>query len=453
MLRFIKAILPLVVLAGIVYAGFATRQTWLPWVIPAKKSAATGGETSDAPAQKVLLSDQAIENLSVKPLALKTTTYTKSLTVPGMILDRPGLSDRGVVSPVIGIVQAMHHLPGSTVKPGDVLFTLRLLSETIHQTQSELYKTQESIKLTQVQLERLKQAGTAIPEVRMIEMQQNLSRLEVAANAARQELLSRGFTETQIAGVARGEYVREMQVVAPPFAVPRATVMDTKPDHYEMQELKVELGQQVQAGQTLCTLANHHHLLIEGRAFRDETPFLERAARDGAVVQVDFQEPPGSGWEPCTQVFKIEHIANTIDPVNRTFAFRLPLSNESRLVKQGSVAQTLWRFRPGQKVRLLVPVEEIKNVWVVPRDAVTREGAESYLFTQNVNTFSRLAVKVLLSDRTNHVLAADATVPPGTFIAANAATQINRMLKSASSGVPPGYHMHADGTLHKNGED
>lgn len=455
MLRIIKQLLPLLVLAGLVYAGYSTRATWMPWVTPARKI--ENAEIPPTPSNNVILTDQAISNLGITPLLLKPTVYPKSLTVPGMILDRPGLSDRGVVSPVIGIIQTIHHLPGETVTPGQPLFTIRLLSETLHQTQSELFKNQQSIKLARTQLERLTQAGNAIPEVRLLEIQQQVTRLEVAAQAAHQELLSRGFTPTQIQGVADGTFVREMEVLVPPLASIRdsSTLQGTNDNaaHYEVQELKAELGQQVQAGQTLCTLANHHYLVIEGRAFRDETPFLERAVKEGWTVEVDFQEPAGSGWGPCTQVFRIQHLANTIDPVNRTFAFRLPLSNESRVVRQGTQTQTLWRFRPGQKVRLQVPVDEIRNVWVVPRDAVTREGAESYVFTQNVNTFTRQPVKVVLQDRTRSILAVDPGIPAGTFIAQNGAAQINRMLKSATSGVPAGYHMHADGSLHKNGDD
>jgi hypothetical protein len=207
--------------------------------------------------------------------------------------------------------------------------------------------------------------------------------------------------------------------------------------HYEVQELKAELGQQVQAGQMLCTLANHHFLVIEGRAFRDETPFLERAVREYWPVEVDFQEP----------------LASTIDPMNRTFAFRMPLANESRSVVNGTIKQTLWRFRPGQKLRLHVPIEKLENVLVVPREAMVREGIESFVFTQNVNTFIRKPVKLLFLDRQQAILAVDGTIAPGVFVAQNAAAQLNRMLKSQSSGVPPGYHMHADGTLHKNGED
>ncbi|HQR44256.1 MAG TPA: hypothetical protein PLX97_16285, partial [Gemmatales bacterium] len=345
------------------------------------------------------------------------------MTIPGMIVDLPGQSDRGVVAPVMGVVQKIHSLPGEVVKPGQSLFTLRLVSETLHHTQSELFKTQQNLKLAQAQMDRYKQAGNAIPEVRLIDINQQIARLDVSAIVLRQELLTRGFSTEQINAVAEGKFVQDMEVVVPPFHLSRAIKMPATKDghtedlHYEVQELKAELGQQVQAGQMLCTLANHHFLVIEGRAFRDETPFLERAVRENWPVEVDFQEPIGADWPTSQQSFYIQHLASTIDPMNRTFAFRMPLANESRSVVNGTIKQTLWRFRPGQKLRLHVPIEKLENVWVVPREAMVREGIESFVFTQNVNTFIRKPVKLLFLDRQQAILAVDGTIAPGVFIA------------------------------------
>lgn len=456
--KLLKQLLPSALVAGLVIAGYFTRETWLPWVMPSKVKPGEPTAHEAPPAtDRVLLSDQAIANLGLKALPLQPTTYWKAITVPGMVVDRPGQSDRGVVSPIMGVIQAVHHFPGESVSPGEPLFTLRLLSETLHQTQSELYKSYQSIKLAQAQRQRLVDAGNAIPEVRLIEMDQQIARLEITVKALRAELGTRGFSPEQIDGVAAGKYVRDIDILVPPLTTTsnlRTGAADGKQPWYEVQELKAELGHQVQAGQTLCTLANHRILDIEGRAFRDETPFLERAVKEGWTVDVDFQEPDGSGWPKSNQVFHITHLANTIDPANRTFAFRMPLENESKVIQQGNTTQTLWRYRPGQKVRLHVPIEKWDNVYVLPRDAVALDSFDSIIFTQNVNTFIRKPVRVLHKDRQNIVLANDGSLAAGLYVAQSAATQLNRMAKSTqSTGAPPGYHMHADGSIHKNGED
>ena len=104
-------------------------------------------------------------------------------------------------------------------------------------------------------------------------------------------------------------------------------------------------------------------------------------------------------------------------------------------------------------VRLLVRVEKLDNVFVLPADAVVREGPNAYVFRQNSDTFERKPVQVLLQDRSRAVIANDGAVVPGVYIAQTGAVQINRMLKSASSTVPKGFHVHADGSLHKNEDE
>jgi hypothetical protein len=90
---------------------------------------------------------------------------------------------------------------------------------------------------------------------------------------------------------------------------------------YEVQELKVNLGDQVQAGQTLCLLANHRDLFIEGQGFKGEAGLLERAARKGWAVEAEFAEDPAGQWTDPLPPLAIRHLANSIDPASRTLAF------------------------------------------------------------------------------------------------------------------------------------
>lgn len=419
---------------------------------------------------KVLLSDTAIANLGLKAKQLKPQTFWRTIPVPGMVVDRPGLSDRGVPAPATGVVARIHKVAGDFVRPGDVLFTLHLLSESLHLTQSELFKSTQEVKLAEAQAKRLAASEGAVPEARRIEVDNQIARQLVAVRAYRQELLNRGLSAAQIDQVAAGEFVREIPIVAPerPLEEAAATLespADAPPPAagappsqertFEVQELKVELGQQVQAGQPLCLLADHHALAIEGRAFRDETSLLERSIREGWPVEVDFREDAAADWPPSPQTFPIRYLANTVDPISRTFAFLTPLANQSRSVERDGRTQLLWRFRPGQRVRIQVRVEKLEGVFVLPAGAVARssKGGESYVFTQNVNTFERRPVRVLLHDRSNAVLADDGAVPAGAFVVQNAAAVLERMAKAPSAAAPSGFHVHADGSLHKNSDE
>src|SRR6185295_20312445 len=97
-----------------------------------------------------------------------------------------------------------------------------------------------------------------------------------------------------------------------------------------------------------------------------------------------------------------------------------------------------------------------------PADAVVFEGADAFVFTQNVNTFERKSVHVLFRDRDQVVIANDDALPTYVkgkerwtihAIARTAAAQLNRMAKAGSIATPTGYHVHADGSLHKNEDE
>src|SRR5262249_28837111 len=149
----------------------------------------------------------------------------------------------------------------------------------------------------------------------------------------------------QLDRIAEGKFASEIEVVAPPPAAegPRLVSPEGLPASangagpaYEVQELKAELGKQVQAGETLCVLANHQALYIEGHGFRSDAALLEQAAQNDWPVGVEFVEDVPERWPSLTQTFHIRHLANTVDADSRTFSFFLPLTNQSRAYeKQG----------------------------------------------------------------------------------------------------------------------
>lgn len=501
--RFARSLLFLGVLVGIAMVGFLTRSMWLP-LFQHGKPTETVETPSDAavPADKIILNDQAQENLRLRAKQLKPQTYWRTIQIPGMIVDRPGKSEREVTAPANGRVEHVACFLGDTVRPLAELFTLKLMNDPLQQTQKELYKATQEIKLAEANRKRLGALSGAVPESRLIEIDNQITRLQIDAKASRQELLQRGFPDALIESAAEGDFITEYPVLAPPSSfsvkttngsvIRRVAMRITGdpvdlPPTFEVKELKVELGKQVQAGQLLCVLADHRTLAIEGKAFRDEMPLVERSAEQGWPAEIDFggdhpadqdalllvagavgvltteqgslgtaamvHTGAANGWFPPSQNFVIHRLSSTIDPVNRTTSFFLPLENQFRTVAQEGRTQTLWRYRPGQKVRILVRVERLDNVYVLPSDAVNRDGAEAFVFTQNVNTFERKPVRILYQDRQNVVIANDGSLIPGAFVVQTAAAQLSRMVKSGASGVPKGYHMHADGSLHKNEDE
>jgi len=468
------AILAVAALTAIYY-----RDTWWKWF--SAESKAAGDEQTQAPADQVVLSSRARENLGLPKEAerLYTSTYLRKVQLPGEIEDRPGYSDRGVVSLVTGTVLQIHALPGDIVSPGQKLFTLRLLSELVSTTRSELYKARRDYDITLDRRKRLTDpalGAEAVSGSRVVDLDNQLRRLDASINAYRQELQQRGLTKEQIDATENGPpFDDKVEIFAPPQVAQPSLPSEGRTEGvsfiagknespaFEVQDLKAELGQQVQAGQTLCTLADHHWLYIKGHGFRQEIPLVARAAKEGWNVEVEFLEEANDGWPPLEETtFQIRHLSNNVDPATRTFSFYLPLHNQSETYEKDERKLLRWRFRPGQRVRLNVPVKEFdeliengktvlkeKRVFVVPSAAVVRDGPEAYVFEQKGEAYKRHSVRVLYEDRQEVVIDKD-SLGLGLRIAPRGALQINRVLKSQGSKLPPGYHMHADGSVHMN---
>ncbi len=410
----------------------------------------------------VRLSAEARKNLGIVSRPLKLTTYWRHIEVPGTITDRPGISDRGVVAPVSGIVTQIYAYPGDTVRPSTKLFSLRLTGDSLHTSQLELFKASKEIEIAKQQKQRLEgltQSG-AVAGSRIIELDNQIERMAVHVQAYRQDLQARGLPLDRIERVSRGEFATEIDVFAPSEAViqetaeiaPATALLPEVPPpfSFEHQRLKVELGQHVEAGEVLCYLADYRSLLIEGRGFKKDMPLIQNAARTGVAVDVEYELSEQTTWAAPPQQLPIHHLGNLIDSESRTFAFYLLLENACQSYERDGHARLIWRFRPGERVQLSVPMEPMEQVFVVPAEAVVREGPEAFVFRQNGELFEQLAAQVVHEDRNSIVLANGGKLRAGFFVAQSAAASLQRILKSQqSSGMPTNVHVHADGTVHE----
>jgi membrane fusion protein, heavy metal efflux system len=463
--RIAIGVLLIVALGAALGGGWWGWRQWQATQAPAPAAHEHGEGEEDhghgAATSPVKLSAQARKNLGLVSKPLAPATYWRTLELPGVVVDRPGVSDRGVVAPIAGTVTQIHIFPGSTVAPNDPLFTIRLVSESLHTSQLELYKATREIDIAKRQRERLTALAEsgAIAKSRIIELDNQIERAQATVDAYRQDLQARGLPADRIDVAAKGEFVTEMTVRAPSDQIPPAGSVAQAgfdqsepgrlPFSFELQSLDVQLGEQVEAGRVLCHLADHRSLLIEGRGFNDDLPLIQEAARNGWEVEIQLETAAAGNWPPLPKKLKIDHLSNAVDHETHTFSFFLPLENQWQTYTQNAAPRLLWRFRPGNHLRLRVPVEKLENVFVVPRQAVVREGPEAYIFRQNGDLFDRLPVHLLHEDRQFAVLANDGAVRKGMYLAQSGAASINRVFKAQSAtGAPAGMHVHADGSVH-----
>jgi biotin carboxyl carrier protein len=452
-------------------AGYSTRDRWVPVVFPSKAAptAAGGHDHGDdhdhghghdhgTQGDRVKLSPQAQKNLGLDVDTLTPEDYWRKVLIPGVVADRPGESDRSVTSKVAGVVTDIKARPGDTVKAGELLFTLQLASEFVQAAQTDLAKTAREVEFAGAKRDRianLVKQGTQ-PESALVEEDNQVKRLTTLLQAYRRQLQVFGLTPEQVTRAEKGEVVTEV-VIAAPTRAPEAKSVSTAPDAgpaaslYEVQELKVNLGDHVQVGQTLCLLASHQRLFVEGRAFKSEAGALAAAAEKRVPVRVEFADEVPGEWlalEPLV----IHHLSNQVDTATRTFGFYLSLENQPRTFERDGKTHFVWRFRPGQRARIRVPVERFASLtpdgktevlpFVLPAGAVVREGPEAFVFVQSGDLFVRKPVRVLYEDRAEVVLANDGSITEADFVVKNQAAAINRALKAAAAGGEGG-HDHA----------
>lgn len=403
-------------------------------------------------AEHVKISPQARANLGLKvEQVFPVKEYWRTLKIPGQIVEREGNCDRLIAARLSGVVKDIAAVRGDLVRPGARLFTLEVVSEPVQTAQAAYHKNQLELKIVAEEQKRLKESFAAgdLPMARKIALDNQWNKLTREKTALEHELKIRGLTDGEIAGLAQGKFVQEITIIVPPHpeehsaagASPKAPHPHSRDFAYEVEDLKIKLGEQVQAGQALCLLAHHYRLQIEGKVFESERGLVQQAAEKGLAVRAEFPPQSGQSWPSDVADLKISFLENKIDP-HQTLSFYVPLANDFKEYERLGKTYRLWRFRPGQRAQLHVPVQRFADVFVVPAAAVVREGPETYVFRENGDYMQRLSVHVVHADRQIAILANDGSLLPGYGIALSGAAQLNWALKSQSGGEESGHHHH-----------
>ena len=469
------------VISGGWVTGYATRDRWLPRFNhgPAVSGTVAGGAAAAHPSHAtggtlshVSLTAQARRNLALEIGEVKLQDYWRTVSIPGVVAEEPGHCERRISTTVNGIVLKVHALQGQTVKAGDPLFDIQPTSDLLTNAQAALLKTLQEIELVEAALLRLSPqlATGTLPKNLVLEKEAEKKRLESSRLIQMQELLVRGLGPDQIQKIVETRtLIRQFTVRVPktdsgpektdghrsPEAAAREDATHLLPvslqtgapstphlkDHehnhdslYSVESLNVSLGKLVQPGEELCQLASHTVLLIEGQAFERESALVTRALEQAWPISVIFET--GEMQTLIRTDLRILYVDNSIDEVHRTLKFYVPLANE--VVRDNPGANGLmyrtWRFKPGQKVRLLLPVEHLKERIVLPADALVKEGPDAYVFRQNGNLMEEVPVTVEHLDPREVVLKNDGSLFEGDEVARNQAYQLHLALKKAEGG-------------------
>lgn len=407
------------------------------------------------------LSDQARQNLGLKVGTIEPQVFWKRIVVPGQVSNLPGHSERRINAMVQGTIAKVHVVQGQTVRAGDPLFEVQVTSELLASAQSNLLRILQDLELVQAEIKRLtpvSEAG-AVSQKLLLEKEYEKRRLESARQVQLQELTIRGLTPAQVQTITEEKsLVRQFSVRVPESISEESSPENSDPNSkttaaneqnsqrphsspkedevFVIEQMDVFPGKLVNPGDPLCDLALHTELQIRGEAFETESAQIYRAITEHWPVTAVFDL---GDREPLTRdnLF-ILYASSVTNPQARSFEFFIPFTNEVIRDLQGPDGRSFrsWRFKPGQRAQLLVPVEQWTDRFVVPSEAVVSEGADSFVFKVNGKLLDRQAVVIEYRDARQTVIANDGSIFPGDEIAINQAYPLNLALKKAAgSGV------------------
>ena len=424
-----------------------------------------GGGADDV----IRLSEQARGTIGLRTAEVALSNFDRAITVPGVVAERPGRSSFRVAAPVNGIVTDLFATEGQAVTPGEVLFILRLTHEDVVEAQTDYLKTLEALDVENREIARLEAVTRGVVAGKVVlERKYERQKLEGLLKAQREALLAHGFGEEAVDRVAaERSLIREVRVVVPEPHDPgeaghlerhspivRAAFPTEDADRAEssgsrspadppvpltLERIAAHAGDAVETGDPLAELSDLRLLYIEGRAFERDAAAVAAAARENGRITALPTDSLGPDAEPIRGL-EVAYVGSRVDGASRALPFYVLLPNE--VVRDDRVSSAAgpagrfisWKYRPGQRMRLRVPVETFENIIVLPVAAVAEAGAERFVFVENGATFERRPVRVEYRDADSVVVADDGSLLPGETVAVTAAHQLQMALKNAAGG-------------------
>ncbi|MCO8121644.1 efflux RND transporter periplasmic adaptor subunit [Stieleria sp. TO1_6] len=425
--------------------------------------------------QSIELSPQARANMRLQTQTVSAGVYTRYVEVPGVVTPWPGKTHIAITSPLTGVINAINISRGEMIRSGTQLFALRLTHQDLVNTQETFLSELGRLDVEKREIERLTMVSNtgAIAGNKRLEREYERDKLLAGIRAARQSMLLHGLTEDQINKIEQTRtLIREVIVTAPLVhadnslhheslgaandrmaEVPHIQFAAMQPpvvqDHthidaeFLVTELDVRRGQSVAAGQQIAQLSDYSQLLIEGHAFQRDSDLLRSAAETKAELQAVIEH--SNNRIETISGLRVIYIGNEIGRDSRSLPFYVGLDNEpERSEQRGGKQYVSWRYKPGQRLTVRLPIAQIDNAIVVPKNAVAEEGPERYLFVENGDHFDRVPVQVLARDSVNVAIKNDGQVWPGQTIAVTGAHQLQMALKNKSGGAidPHAGHNH-----------
>ena len=428
---------------------------------PDSHSHASDAESHADDSEFLELNERSRKSLGIEVTKLARSDYARTLRVPGTIVAIPGVTQLDVTAKVSGQVTKIFAFEGQAVLPGVPLFELRVIHEDAITGQIQLLDAlakMEGVTAEIERLERLEQRSTgSVAGSRLIQQKYERSHLQHTIASRRQMLILLGipaadvdtFIERHRSQHHPMDSDSDQEAKTPPLLetlvihAPLATETDSGDDPlYVIEQLHARVGQHVELDSALCRLGDYGELYVEASAFEQDLGIIRRAIGKGwrATAKVELRDAESERDERLD----ILYIAPVVDTESRAARFYVALDND--LLSQVPVGDEHpfvdWRYRPGQRVEVHVPIEEFRSQLALPADAVVRDGLRQYIFVVDGEHAHQHEVTVQHRDEDVVVLADADQSLEGKEVVTAGAYQIKLALLNRSSGPVSHGHQH-----------
>ena len=265
-------------------------------------SAPGHGDEHEALARKVRPGPAVERDAAIRTLPARREVLVPTVSLPGEIAADPDKTGQ-VSSPVAGRVENVVVQPGSSVKRGDVVATLRV--PDLGRMRGALSATRaraKSARANEVRLRALYEKGLTA-EREYVDVRADAEAFEAEASALSEQLAAVG------AGGGRG-YLLRLRAPVSGIVVSRDAVV----------------GQPVNAEHVVAHVADLSQVWFLARVFEKDLGSL----RLGAPAEIGLSAYPTRRFDGT-----VDYVGHQIDPVARTLTARIRVANPGGLLRLG----------------------------------------------------------------------------------------------------------------------
>lgn len=396
--------------------------------------------------EEIALKPGALKNIDLDSadsvLELAVGSFTRTHSIPAMVMEYQGRTTSKVAAPHAGIVTKIYREPGESVVPGEPLFDLTLSLPEMMEAQTNFLKLHETKEFLEGEIAEIDKNLNGLAPQRRRELDVRLKETEIEIRNSQNALRVLGLPDKMISEMEdKHQMVTYVGTVHVPHVSHHGIISEQNPGESDcsvvFETLYVHVGAKVEVGETLCDLCDLCELTVRGDAYAvNEEILLDALKNPETPVRVVFER---TGKAPLENL-RLRMVESKVDETNRTIScfadFKNVALEDAKPSENEGKRYIHWLYKPGQRGVMEIAYETVPDVIVVPAGAVAKDVNETFVFEleeeleNGEKVWHRHPVHLLFRTSEQAVLANDGSVKPGIRIAARSASFLQDALNA-----------------------